>query len=152
MKPAIALAAALALLAAPASAGKAPPPPTGPIFTPSAMPYPFSSAVRVGDVLYLSGEIGATDDFKAMVPGGVGPETERIFARMSQTLARHGLGLDDLFKCTVFLADMKDWPEFNAIYARQFKPGRYPARSALGANGLALGAKVELECWAWAGR
>lgn len=139
------LTAALLAAAAPATA-KAPAP--GPVFTPSDLPYPFSSAVQVGDVLYLSGQLGADDSGRAVVPGGIGPESERMFARIGQTLNAHGLTFDDVFKCTVYLADMNDWPAFNAIYARHFKPGRYPARSALGVNGLALGAKVELECWA----
>ena len=140
-----------ALLAAPACA-KDTAPVKGPVFTPSDMPYPFSSAVRVGDVLYLSGQLGAVDNGGALVPGGIEPETRAMFARIGKTLNQHGLGFDDVFKCQVFLADMADWPRFNAIYATYFKKGRYPARSAMGVNGLALGAKVEMECWAWAGR
>jgi reactive intermediate/imine deaminase len=149
--PAAAL-AALALLHAPGlAAAKPAPPPAPPVFTPSTMPYPFSSAVRVGNVLYLSGEIGADDSGKAVVPGGIEPETRALFERMDKTLARHGLGFDNVFKCQVFLADMADWPKFNSVYAGYFKAGRYPARSALGVKGLALGAKVEMECWAWVG-
>jgi enamine deaminase RidA (YjgF/YER057c/UK114 family) len=72
-----------------------------------------------------------------------------MFKRIGATLAAHGLGFDDVFKCTVFLADMSDWPAFNAIYAGHFTKGRYPTRSAMGVNGLALGARVEMECWAW---
>ena len=144
-----ALAAAL-LLAAPALA-KNHTPPTDPVFTPSDMPYPFSSAVRVGDVLYLSGQLGAVDNGGALVPGGIEPETRAMFARIGKTLNQHGLTFDNVFKCQVFLADMADWPKFNTIYATYFKKGRYPARSAMGVNGLALGAKVEMECWAWAG-
>ena len=144
-----ALAAAL-LLAAPALA-KNHTPPVGPVFTPSDMPYPFSSAVRVGDVLYLSGQLGAVDNGGALVPGGIEPETRAMFARIGKTLNQHGLGFDQVFKCQVFLADMADWPKFNAICATYFKKGRYPARSAMGVNGLALGARVEMECWAWAG-
>ena len=139
-----------ALIAAPAGAKDAAPA-KGPVFTPSDMPYPFSSAVRVGDVLYLSGQLGAVDNGGALVPGGIEPETRAMFARIGKTLNQHGLGFDDVFKCQVFLADMADWPKFNAIYATYFKKGRYPARSAMGVNGLALGAKVEMECWAWAG-
>jgi reactive intermediate/imine deaminase len=143
--------ALVALLAAPAVA-KDKAPPAGPVFTPSDMPYPFSSAVRVGDVLYLSGQLGAVDSGGSLVPGGIEPETRAMFARIGKTLNQHGLTLDNVFKCQVFLADMADWPKFNAIYASYFKKGRYPARSAMGVNGLALGARVEMECWAWAGR
>lgn len=120
-----------------------------PVFTPSEMPYPFSEAVQVGNVLYLSGQLGADDSGSAVVPGGIEPETRRMFERIAATLSRHGLGFGDVFKCTVFLADMADCPAFNAIYAQHFEPGRYPARSAMGVNGLALGARVEMECWAW---
>jgi len=139
--------AALALLAQPLAAHDDP---SGgaPVFTPSDLPYPFSAAVRVGDVLYLSGDIGADESGTALVPGGIEAETERMFERIGATLARHGLGFGDVFKCTVFLADMAEWPAFNAIYATHFAKGRYPARSAMGVSGLALGARVEMECWA----
>jgi len=150
MTKAAALVLALAaLLAAPAMA-KDKAPPAGPVFTPSDMPYPFSSAVRVGDVLYLSGQLGAEDGGGKLVPGGIEPESRAMFARIGKTLNQHGLTFDNVFKCQVFLADMADWPKFNAIYATYFKKGRYPARSAMGVNGLALGARVEMECWAWA--
>ena len=118
-------------------------------FHQSALPYPFSEAVQVGDVLYLSGDIGDAGDGRSLVPGGIEPETRRIFERLEARLARHGLGFEDIFKCTVMLADMADWPAFNAIYAEHFEKGRYPARSAMGVNGLALGARVELECMAY---
>ncbi|MFC4720940.1 RidA family protein [Geojedonia litorea] len=120
-----------------------------PIFTPSELPYPFSSAVQVGDILYLSGDIGVNEEGTGLVPGGIVPETKRMFERIEATLASHGLGLDDVFKCTVMLADMAEWPAFNDVYAGYFQPGKYPTRSAMGVNGLALGARVEMECWAY---
>lgn len=120
-----------------------------PIFTPSQLPYPFSSAVQVGDILFLSGEIGDAGEGTGVVPGGIVPETHRVFERIEATLARHGLGLEDVFKCTVMLADMSEWQAFNEIYAGYFEPGRYPTRSAMGVSGLALGARVEMECWAY---
>lgn len=143
------LCAALALaLAAPALAG-----PAGrdPVFHPRADSRPFSESVQVGPVLYLSGQIGEAADGVGVVPGGLEPETRRIMERMGQALKARGLGYADVFKCTVMLAEMQDWQRFNAIYAEYFKPGRFPARSAMGVNGLALGARVELECMAWAG-
>ncbi|MFN5084216.1 MAG: RidA family protein [Novosphingobium sp.] len=146
--PAAAVLALAALVAASPVAANKPAPAPGPVFTPSELPYPFSSAVQVGDVLYLSGQLGAEDGGGKVVPGGIGPESEQMFRRISQTLKAHGLDFDDVFKCSVFLADMADWPAFNTIYARHFKPDRYPARSAMGVNGLALGARVEMECWA----
>lgn len=120
-----------------------------PIFTPSELPYPFSSAVQVGDILFLSGEIGVSGEGTGVIPGGIAPETKRMFERIEATLARHGLGLEDVFKCTVMLADISEWQTFNEIYYGYFEPGKYPTRSAMGVNGLALGARVEMECWAY---
>ena len=112
---------------------------------------PFSDAVQVGDVLYLSGMIGVRPDTLAVVAGGIEPETRRILDDMRAFLEEQGSSLDRVFKCTVMLADMAEWPRFNAIYAEYFTEN-LPARSAFGTSGLALGARVELECWALAGR
>lgn len=132
----------LAVLSAPLAA-------TPPVYHPSDYPYPFSDAVQVGDLLILSGQIGAKPGTTSVVPGGIEAETRQTMANIDASLKRRGLSMDSVVKCTVMLADMKDWPAFNKIYASYFKKGRYPARSALGVNGLALGAKIELECWAY---
>lgn len=109
---------------------------------------PFSEAVRVGDVLYLSGQIGVDAEGKLAV-GGVEAETRRIFENMRDVLERRGSSLERVFKCTVMLDDIKnDYAPMNAVYRTYFAEGRMPARSTFGANGLALGAKVEIECWA----
>lgn len=114
-----------------------------------ALKLPFSDAVRVGGVLYLSGQIGLVPG--TMKPAGdIAAETSQMMANIARVLAHCGAGFDDVFKCTVMLADMADWPAFNEIYLRSFKPERLPTRSAFGANGLALGARVEMECWAHA--
>jgi reactive intermediate/imine deaminase len=106
---------------------------------------PFSEAVRHGDTLYLSGQIGVVPGKLQLVPGGIDAEARQTMDNVQATLAAHGLSMADLVKCTVMLADMAEWGRFNEIYRRYFT-GRYPARSALGANGLALGARVEVEC------
>lgn len=111
-------------------------------------PLPFSDAVRVGDMLYLSGQIGRVGD---KVPEGIEAQTKAVMDGIGAVLEHSNLTHDDLVKCTVMLDDMADWPAFNAVYVKYFKPGRLPARSAFGADGLALGAKVEVECWAYAG-
>jgi reactive intermediate/imine deaminase len=110
---------------------------------------PFSEAVRVGSMLYLSGQIG-TDSTLRLVPGGVVPETRQTLENIRAVLERHGSSLDRVVKCTVMLADISEWSTVNSVYVTFF-PGRKPARSALGANGLALGARVEIECWATVG-
>jgi len=111
---------------------------------------PFSQAVRVGDVLYMSGAIGNLPGKAELVPGGIEPETKQMMENIREVLQGNGLTFDDVFKCTAMLADMSKWGVFNKIYVTYFKPEHLPARSALGANGLALGAQVELECWAFA--
>lgn len=110
---------------------------------------PFSDAVRVGDVLYLSGQIGAGPDGK--VPEGIEAQTKLALDNVGAILKRAGLGYGDIFHCTAFLSDMKNWAAFNKVYVPYFPAGKLPARSALGANGLALGALLELECQAYAG-
>jgi 2-iminobutanoate/2-iminopropanoate deaminase len=107
---------------------------------------PFSEAVRVGNTIYLSGQIGNKPGTLELVPGGIGAETRQVMENIKTTLEAHKLTLDNVVKCTVMLESMSDWPAFNAVYATFFKQGRYPARSAFGASGLALGAKVEVEC------
>jgi reactive intermediate/imine deaminase len=109
--------------------------------------YPFSEAVAYNGVLYLSGDLGLGPDGK-LVAGGIGPESRQTMENIKATLKRHELDMGDIIKCTVFLADITDWPEFNKVYASYFEKGRYPARSALAAAALALGARVELECMA----
>lgn len=110
---------------------------------------PFSDAVRVGDILYLSGQLGIGPDGK--LPIGIEAQTRQTMENVGSILKRAGLDYGDVFHCTAFLADMKDWPAFNTIYVPYFPAGKMPARSAFGANGLALGALLELECQAYAG-
>ncbi len=111
----------------------------------AALGLPFSEAVRAGDFLFLSGQVGNIPGTRELVPGGIGPESRQVMDNIKAALARHGASMDDVVKCSVFLADMREWPAFNAVYATCF-PRHFPARSALGANGLALGARVEVEC------
>lgn len=110
---------------------------------------PFSEAVRVGDVLYLSGSIGI-DATGALVPGGIEAETRQTLANIREVLERHGSSMDRVVKVTVMLADMAEWAAMNRVYAEHF-PTKKPARSAFGTSGLALGARLELECVALAG-
>ncbi len=114
----------------------------------STLPYPFSPVVRVGDMLYLSGQIG-TDSAGRLVPGGIQAETRQTLNNIRDIVTRSGSSMDRVVKCTVMMADMKEWPAMNEIYATYF-PTHKPARSAFGATGLALNARTEIECWALA--
>lgn len=105
---------------------------------------PFSEAVRAGDFLFLSGKLG-TDDSGRVVPGGIAAETRRTMENIKAALERYGSSLDRVVKVTVMLADMAEWAEMNSVYVTYFKD-HLPARSAMGVNGLARGARVEIEC------
>lgn len=115
-----------------------------------ALSLPFSDAVRVGDVLYLSGQVGNVPGTLTLASGGIQGEARQTLENIRSILERNGSSMERVFKCTVFLADIADWPAFNDVYV-QFFPENPPARSALGANGLAIGARVEVECMALVG-
>jgi len=106
---------------------------------------PFSELVRHGNTLYLSGQIGIEPGTMKIVPGGMPQEAKQTMENIKTSLEAHGYSLANLVKCTVMLADMADWPAFNEVYKTYFS-GNFPARSAFGASGLALGARVEVEC------
>jgi reactive intermediate/imine deaminase len=110
-------------------------------------PGPFSDAVRVDNMLILSGQIGLTP--AGELPKGFEDQSRQTMENIVRTLKDRGLTMDDVVKCTVMLTDMAKWPAFNKIYATYFKPDRLPARSAFGATALALGAEMEVECWAY---
>ncbi len=106
---------------------------------------PFSEAVRAGDMLYLSGQVGIMPGGMKLAPGGITGESRQTMDNIKAVLESEGLGMDNLVRCLVMLADIAEWEAFNAVYAEYFND-HLPARSAFGANGLALGARVEVEC------
>src|SRR5262245_3820873 len=112
---------------------------------------PFSEAVRAGDLLFLAGQIGSDPATGKVVPGGIVPEARQSLTHIRDVLERNGASLSDVVKCTVFLADIKEWDTFNTVY-REFFKKPYPARSALGTSGLARNARVEVECIAYVPR
>jgi enamine deaminase RidA (YjgF/YER057c/UK114 family) len=124
---------------APAQSGK---PSVLPEFVvPSAGNSPFSGVVRVGNLLFVAGQIGV-DSAKA----GVAGETASALIHIRDLLRQSGSSLDRVAKCTVMLADMKDWAAMNEAYIKFFAPNKRPARSSFGTTGLALGARLEIEC------
>jgi reactive intermediate/imine deaminase len=106
---------------------------------------PFSDVVRVGNTLYLAGKLG-TDSTGKLAAGGIGPETRQTLENIKKVLEANGSSMDHVVKCTVMLADMKEWGDMNTVYTTFFKKERMPARSAFGASGLALNGRVEIEC------
>jgi 2-iminobutanoate/2-iminopropanoate deaminase len=105
---------------------------------------PFSEAVRLGNVLYLSGQMGIDQTIK-LVPGGIAAETRQALENIKNTLEKYGSSLEHVIKVTVMLADMSEWGEMNKVYLTYFSKN-LPARSAFGTSGLALGGRVEIEC------
>lgn len=106
---------------------------------------PFSDAVQVGNLLFLAGKIGNIAGSRELAEGGIQGETRQTMEHIKAAVERYGASMDDVVKCTVFLADMAEWGAMNEVYVTFF-PNNKPARSAMGVNGLALGARVEIEC------
>lgn len=108
---------------------------------------PFSTAVRVGDMLYLSGQVGTLPGTNALIDGGVTAETRQTLENIATVLEYAGSSMDRVVKCTVFLADIAEFQDMNAVYREYFAEAP-PARSTVAGSGLALGARVEIECMA----
>lgn len=106
---------------------------------------PFSPAVRTNGMLFLAGQLG-TDSTGKVVSGGIQPQTRQALENIRAVLLRSGSSMDKVVKCTVFLADMKEWASMNEVYVTFFDAAKRPARSALGTTGLALDGRVEIEC------
>jgi len=108
---------------------------------------PFSEAVRVGHILYLSGQIGIDPATSKLAEGGIAAETRQTLENIKASLEKHGSSMAEVVKCTVYLADINEWAAMNKVYVTYF-PSNPPARSALGTSGLALGSRTEIECMA----
>jgi len=138
-------------IAAHAGQKKNPPPPPPPASEYASAANPnarnFSEFVKVGNMIYLAGKLG-TDSTGKLAAGGIGPETKQTLENIKATLEKNGSSMDNVVKCTVMLADMKEWGDMNVVYNTFFKKERLPARSAFGTSGLALNGRVEIECMA----
>ena len=109
---------------------------------------PFSEGTAFGGLVFLSGQLGNVPGTLTLVEGGIEAEARQALDNIATVLQAQGLGLENLLRCTVMLADIADWPAFNAIWSEVFADRPMPARSAFGCTGLALGARVEIECTA----
>lgn len=112
---------------------------------------PFTPAIRIGDVIYLSGQIGNVPGTRNLVPGGTAAEVRQTLTNIKALLEQSGSSMDRVFKCTVFLTDINDYTAMNEVYTTFF-PKDPPARSTVAVTALALGAKTEIECVALAGK
>ncbi len=140
-KPALALVGLIVLSPFSAFAKK-------PIYYSAPAGMPFSEAVRVGNILYLSGQIGVKPGENKLIDDTMEGQARQTLDNIGATLKKAGLSYDNVFKCTVMLKDMSEWSAFNKVYVSYFKPDKLPARSAFGSTGLAYNGKLELECMA----
>jgi 2-iminobutanoate/2-iminopropanoate deaminase len=107
-------------------------------------PAPFSPAVRAHGLVFVSGQIGVIGESGVLAPGGVEAQAEQVMANIKAVLGAAGLGLKDVIRVAVYLADMADYAAMNSVYARHFA-APYPARTAIGVAALPLGAMVEMD-------
>jgi len=115
-----------------------------PVPGPESSALPFSAAVLAGHTLYISGNLGNVPGTMELVAGGIQAETRQTMENIKSTLELAGASMDRIVKCSVFMADISEWGAMNEVYRTYFEAA--PARSAFGANGLALGARVEIDC------
>lgn len=106
---------------------------------------PFSDAVIVGDIIYVSGNIGMDPETGKLAPGGINAETRQTLENIKAVLEANGTSMENAIKLTVMMADIGEWEEMNKVY-KEFFPDKRPARSAFGTSGLALNARLEIEC------
>ena len=104
---------------------------------------PFSSAVRVGDFVYISGVVGAAPD--GTFPTDFVTQATNAMNAVAKQLQLAGASMDDVYRCTIALTDMNNWEAFNAVYLKYFKPDHYPVRMSFGVTSL-RGAAVEVQC------
>ena len=114
----------------------------------AALNLPFSDAVIVDNMMYLSGQVGNLPGKLELAAGGIEAEAHQTMKNIKRVLEANGSSFDHAVKLTIMMADISEWAQFNEVY-KQYFPGKKPARSAFGANGLALGARVEIECIAY---
>lgn len=138
----LALVAAPVLADRPAASAK---PTRKQVLVPGGGTAPLSAVVRAGEFVFVSGQLGFPPGSRELVPGGVGPETQAALEGVAANLAKAGLGMEDVVKCVVFLADIADFQTMNGVYTKFF-PKDPPARSTVGVAGLVFKAKVEIEC------
>ncbi len=139
--PLVTFAILSSVLAAPAAAS----PDT--LFFPAENGRPFSAAVRIGNSVYISGVLGVALD--GTLPSDFPAQATNAMQAVADQLKLAGASMNDVYRCNVSLSDMKNVPAFNAVYVKYFKTDRLLVRMAVGVNGLARGAAVEVECDAY---
>ena len=116
--------------------GAPPPPPTA----------AYSHAVRAGDFLFVTGQLGVDPRTNTLVSGGAEAQARQVMDNLQTVLRGAGASLDRAVMVRIYLVNFAaDYPAVNAVYASHFAPGRYPSRTTVGVTNLALGASVEID-------
>lgn len=106
---------------------------------------PYSQAVKVGDFIFCSGQVGKDPKTNSFVKGGIESQTRQVLENLKAVLEGAGANLSDVVKTTVYLKDVTDFPKMNEVYASYFqKP--YPARATVEVARLPQDALIEIEC------
>lgn len=111
---------------------------------------PYSQATRVGDWIFISGQIPIDPNTGELISGGVAAQTKQVLQNLQAVLTAVGLNLDSVVKTTIYLTDLTMFSEMNEVYATYFRPP-YPARATVQVSALPKGAQVEIEAIAYAG-
>ncbi|MCW8878587.1 MAG: Rid family detoxifying hydrolase [Kangiellaceae bacterium] len=110
---------------------------------------PFTEIVKVGNTLYMSGQIGIDPKTSKLANQSFEAEANQTMSNIKRTLERYGYSMDNVVKCLIMLTDINDYKAFNKVYSSYFK-APYPARSAMAIKELVFGARVEVECIGYA--
>jgi len=105
---------------------------------------PYSQAVRVGSTLYLAGQLPLDRNTKKLVEGTIGDMTRQSMNNLSAVLAANGMTMENVVMTTIYVTDLKTFPEINKAYGEYFKDGKPPARATVGVAALPAGAQVEI--------
>lgn len=111
---------------------------------------PYSQATRVGDWIFLSGQIPIDPQTGELIAGGVAAQTKQVLQNLQAVLTAMGLNLDSIVKTTIYMTDLNMFAEMNEVYETYFRPP-YPARATVQVSALPKGAQVEIEAIAYAG-
>ncbi|HLF20081.1 MAG TPA: Rid family detoxifying hydrolase [Bacteroidota bacterium] len=110
---------------------------------------PYSPAVKVGSMLFVSGQIGMNPETTELAAADIDSQTRQALMNLLAILKEAGYDSSDVVQCSVFLKDIKDFPKMNLIYGGFFPDGKYPARSTVEVSNLPKNAKVEIAAIAY---
>ena len=110
---------------------------------------PYSQAIKIGDFLFCSGQIGINPKTNTLIEGGVEKEAEQTLKNLSVVLNAGGLGFKNVVRCDIFIKNIADFIKVNEIYGKYFSSDPKPARQTVEVSNLPKGALIEISCIAY---